>query len=168
MDAQFWETEYLWKLRRAALTGAMFTVIDLVHALVSANVVAVHVLEVAIVDEAEVREEDAVAQEVVVLHQEDAGLEEGVIPAVREAAAGHPRRSVVPDVVAELRSVTSVHQKALRRRHQAEALHLRREEAVVDLVHQLETRGMIQLLLKEGEAALLRLRGILSVLLQKK
>lgn len=161
MDALFWETEYLWRLRRVVPMAAMFTVIDLVHAPVIANVVAVHVLEVAIEDEAEVQEEDVVAREAVVALQEDADLEEGVIPAVREAAAGHLRRSVVLDVAAGLRNVISVHQKVLQRRHQAAALLLRREEAVVDLLHQLETKEMIQHLLNEDVAALLKLRGIL-------
>uniref|UniRef100_A0A0K0D3H5 RRM domain-containing protein n=1 Tax=Angiostrongylus cantonensis TaxID=6313 RepID=A0A0K0D3H5_ANGCA len=96
---------------RVVPMAAMFTVIVLVHAPVIANVVAVHVLEVAIEDEAEVQEEDVVAREAVVALQEDADLEEGVIPAVREAAAGHLRRSVVLDVAAGLRNVISVHQK---------------------------------------------------------
>lgn len=146
----------------------MFTVIDLVHALVTASVGAVRVLEVATADEAEVPEGDVVAREVVVLHQEDAGPEEGVIPVVREAAVGRQRRNVVQGVAAEPRNVTSVRQKVLQRKHQAEAPLLKREEAVADLLHQWEISAKIQRLLKGVVAALQKLREILSAPLQKK
>ncbi|KHJ79679.1 hypothetical protein OESDEN_20668 [Oesophagostomum dentatum] len=132
--------------------AATFTAIDLAPVLVTVVDVVVHVREAVIAAGAvEAQGEDAAVRAAVALLRKD--QEEDVIQAVL-AAAGLQTRRVARDAAADHQNVISVLQRALPKRHLAEAQHRRRRGALVDLSHRPRRRGQ-SLRQRERVAALL-------------